>query len=167
MGQPPNELTYQRVMVDSSEAIQALVADCPPLTLHTPFTYWVILSRSPDLCIGAFADGDLVGVVLTIPSLARAAFVWQIGVRQEFRGQKVAHALLDRSWQAAKCVGLKGIEVTIDPQNKASTSMFKKFAEVNDLKMEVAGDVEIRDGSGSLIERETEYRLRRRRRPTA
>lgn len=160
MGQPPNELTYQRVSVDSSEAIQGLVSDCPPLTLHTPFTYWVILSRSSELCIGAFADGDLAGVVLTIPSLTGAAFVWQIGVGQEFRRQKVAHALLDRSWRAAKGAGLEAIEATIDPENKASTSMFKNFAEVNGLKLEAAGDVEIRDASGSLIERETEYRLR-------
>jgi L-2,4-diaminobutyric acid acetyltransferase len=160
LGQPPNELIYQRVSADSSEAIQGLVADCPPLTLHTPFTYWVILSRSSELCIGAFADGDLVGFVLTIPSLTGGAFVWQIGVSQKFRRQKIAHALLDRSWRAAKGVGLEAIEVTIDPRNKASTSMFKDFAEVNGLKLGATGDVEIRDASGSLIERENEYRLR-------
>lgn len=159
MGQPPRKLTYGELSPELAEATQRLVANCPPLVLHTPFTYWVILSRSQHLSIGAFDCDSLVGAVLAIPSLSGAAFVWQIGVHQELRGQRIAGALLERCWKAARTAGLKALEVTIDPKNEASLSTFTAFAEVNNLTLEMGAEIEVRDGSGNLVEREIEYRL--------
>jgi L-2,4-diaminobutyric acid acetyltransferase len=135
------------------------VIDCPPLTLHTPYTYWVMLSRSAGLCVGAFERENLVGMALAIPTLERRAFVWQIGVRPQFRGLHVGRHLLERIWQAAEQAGLDSLETTIGRNNEASAATFSGFARANDLDFRAVADVTSRDPNGSTHDQEIEYRV--------
>ncbi|HKB51238.1 MAG TPA: GNAT family N-acetyltransferase [Solirubrobacterales bacterium] len=139
--------------------MQRLVVECPPLTLHTPYTYWVILSRSARLCIGAFEGKDLIGMALSIPTLERRAFVWQIGVCPPFRGRHVGHGLLERAWQAAGQAGLRSLETTIGKENEASVATFSSFACANGLDFRAVAEAIPRDANGSTVEPEIEYRL--------
>jgi L-2,4-diaminobutyric acid acetyltransferase len=154
-----SELTYRKLGEQDCAEVQGVVVDCPPLTLHTPYTYWVILSRSAELCIGAFEREDLVGMALAIPTLERRAFVWQIGVRPQFRGLHIGRHLLERIWQAAEQAGLGSLETTIGADNEASAAAFSGFARANDLDFRAIADATSRDANGSTVDREVEYRL--------
>jgi diaminobutyrate acetyltransferase len=148
-------------------AVQRLVRDCPPLTLHTPYTYSVMLARSSDLCIGAFLEDRLAGVALAIPTPGACAFVWQLGVLRMERGRGLGLALLRQLWEAARGAGMGALETTIDARNTASISTFRRFALDADLDLERHGDLIVKDAEGREVERESEYRLRPHRRGSA
>jgi len=152
-------LNYRKLEARDSAAVQRVVLDCPPLTLHTPYTYWVILSRSADLCVGAFEDGDLIAMALTIPTLNGRAFVWQIAVRAQFRGRRISHHLLEQVWQAAKHAGLDSLEATIGSDNKASAAAFSAFAESKGLALQAVGNATPCDADSSVVDPEIEYRI--------
>lgn len=144
--------------IDSS-SVQILVGECPPLALHTPYTYWFMLSRDPKLCQGLF-DGDrLVGAVLAVPISADEAFVWQIGVRPEARGRGLGANLLHHSFRAMRLNGISKAETTIDDRNHASLAVFTNAVQAVGGTVTKAGDIHCVDGSGTAVDSESLYRI--------
>lgn len=160
MEQAPNRaLTFRALGVDDSAEVQRLVIDCPPLSPHTPYTYWVILSKFGALCVGAFADATPVGIALAIATPEKRAFVWQVGVRPQFRGLNLGGRLLEQVWKSAKQQGLQSIEATISHKNEASRRTFESFARANHLAFRAIGQATASDASGSIVDQEVEYRM--------
>ena len=162
MDQTPSnhDLKYRTLDIQDSVDLQCAVVDCPPLTLHTPYTYWVILSRSSELCIGAWQQDEFVGFAMAIPTLRNRVFVWQIGVRPAFRGRQIGQSLLERVWLAAEQSGFSSLETSVAPNNQASTATFASFAKSHGFGFEVAGETVCRDPAGDIVEREIEYLLK-------
>lgn len=157
---PEQDLDLRTLSVADAVDLQKAVIACPPLTLHTPYTYWVILSRSPDLCFGAWAGGELAAFSLAVPTFRRHAFIWQIGVLPELRGQRLGQHLLDRVWHVARESGLTAMEATIAVDNESSIATFRVFAETHELGFQECGEIVSRDAVGAEAEREIEYLLR-------
>lgn len=153
------ELTYRQLGVEDAVELQRAVIDCPPLSLHTPYTYWVMLNTSPTTCLGAWQQHELAAFVLAIPTDRDHVFVWQIGVRPPFRRCRIGHALLDRVWQAAEAAGHSTLETTIAPDNHPSTEAFSSFAKSRGLGFEAVGEAVCPGPDGAIVEREVVYRL--------
>lgn len=161
MGKSPSSqnLTFRPLGVADVVDLQQAVRDCPPLTLHTPYTYWVALSKASGLCIGAWREDELAGFVVAMPTTRSRLFVWQIGVRSSFRGRQVGQVMLRKAWQAAEKLGLDSLETSIEPSNKASAATFASFAKAENLSFNAIGTASIRDPAGKVAEREIEYLL--------
>jgi GNAT superfamily N-acetyltransferase len=157
------DLSFRTLDGSDLVAVQRLVRGCPPLTLHTPYTYSVMLGRSSGLCIGALLADRLVGVALAIPGSGGRAFLWQLGVLRPQRGRGLGVSLLRNLWDTARGAGMGSLETTIDPRNTASLSTFRRFALEADLDLHRAGELIVRDAEGREVEREVEYRLQPRR----
>lgn len=143
-------MTIRPLTVVDSPKVQSLIADCPPLDIHTPYTYWTILSRKPSFCFGAWKDDELLGVVLAIPS-GDSVFVWQIGVLSADRGQGIARALLDKVLTAANHSRILALEATVGPENDTSRKLFGAFASSHGFELTESDEFAVQDASGQSV----------------
>jgi len=79
----------------------------------------------PDLFLGAFIEGDLVGVVLGTDD-TRKGWLNRIAVVPEARGRGIAHALIGASEKAFRKRGRRLFCVHIEGYNKESMELFEK-----------------------------------------
>lgn len=126
-------------------AVHAFVADCPPLTLHTEFTYWVLLRYWGSYCLIAEEDGMIASVLLAIgtSSAEDLVYLWQIGVAPRARRSGLAQRMLQEFAARASSDGRTRVQVSIAPDNPASLRLFAQLAlEQGDELREVVGGEE-------------------------
>ena len=79
----------------------------------------------PDLFIGAYLDGELVGAVLGSDD-SRKGWLNRLAVVPEARGKGIAHALIKASEKALRKRGRKLFCVHIEGYNKESMRLFEE-----------------------------------------
>jgi L-2,4-diaminobutyric acid acetyltransferase len=125
-------------------AVQNFVADCPPLTVHTEFTYWVLLRYWGDYCLIAEQDDEITGVLLAIGagSADDLIYLWQVGVTPALRGTGLAQGMLCEFAARASRSGRTRVQVSVADDNRASHGLFARFAEEqgDELREIVKGD---------------------------
>lgn len=152
-------LSLRALGPDDAAAVQQAVIACPPLTLHTPYTYWVMLGAQRGMCVGAYAEDELAAFALSLHLGPERLFVWQIGVLPAHRGRNLGVRLLGDLWGRARQRGIDRVETTIAPDNVASRLAFERFAITHGLVMRRLGDALCSDADGLVAEAENWFRL--------
>ena len=100
------------------------------LEVNSPYTYILLSDHFADTCVIAERDGVPTGFVAgyMIPTRNDTVFVWQIGVAPEARGRGLAKALLTALLEQTRKLGVRYLEATVTPSNKASEALFRAFA---------------------------------------
>lgn len=112
-------------------AIKSLVENSGTLDLNSTYLYFLLAGHFAQTCAVAETNGELVGFVTAyrLPDNPDILFVWQIAVSDKFQGQGLASRLLQnlslRDWFG----DISQVQCTISPSNKASNSLFAKFAD--------------------------------------
>jgi len=124
------EVSFRSPTVDDGAAMYQLVKDSQVLEPNTRYAYLLLSTHFAGNCLLAEQNGEVVGCVASYrpPSHPEAIFVWQIGVREDARGQGLAkrmlHALVERPANA----DVRFLEATVDPGNEPSCRLFRAFA---------------------------------------
>ena len=124
-------ITYRPPSKADGKSIHQLVRDSKTLDLNSAYLYFLLADHFRDTCVVAERDGRLIGFVSAyrLPARPDTLFVWQIGVDAGARGQGVASAMLRAYEQRPFFRGIRRIELTISPSNKASQALFQRWAE--------------------------------------
>jgi len=120
------------------EKLLEFVKNCKPLTEHTLYTYWVLSRYFPNICFLCENESrELIGAITGVISAKNQehAFIWQIGVRLDYRRKGIATSLIDKFVNKCTQLGISYIEFTIEPNNVASFNLFKKYAGCKGIKM--------------------------------
>jgi L-2,4-diaminobutyric acid acetyltransferase len=109
------------------------VSKCKPLENYFEHFYKIMLRYFSNSCFIAEFDNEIVGFVLGFTSQVydKTFFIWQIGVFSKYREKEVGKKLLNRIEKAAKELGCKKIELTVDPENMPSQNFFEKQEYLN------------------------------------
>ena len=143
--------------------LESLAMRCPPLDVHTPYTYWVLSTYFSDSCFVAIDGEDAVGFITAVANGDRA-LLWQIGVLPSHRGKRLSQALIASVARWAESRGFSAIELSIDPSNVESHATFRSFAKRVGWEIEHVGEVELSSVKDPFFyERENLYVLRRPR----
>jgi L-2,4-diaminobutyric acid acetyltransferase len=142
------------------EGIVQFVASCPPLDLHTSFTYWVTFKYWGDLCFVALMGERIVGYASAIGSGRDDAtlYLWQVGVVDELRSSGLAQRLIESVADAGGQHGFRKLEVSIASDNEASLRAFSRFAASLGQSLDRCGEVSFEEASGKSV-REDIYAL--------
>lgn len=124
--------------------LHSLARKCPPLELHTPYTYWVLAALFGGGCFIAELDSNPVGFITSVVARDRQ-LIWQIGVLPNYRRYGLSQLLIDAVVQSARVDDRKGIEFSIAPENVASFSAFKTYADRNGLVINEIGALRLTD----------------------
>lgn len=124
--------------------LHSLARACPPLDLHTHYTYWVQATFFGDGCYIAETVGRPVGFITSVTAGERQ-LVWQIGILSEFRGRRLSELLIDAVVRAARTDGRGEVEVSIAPENDISLAAFSGYARNHGLQLKAVGEVDLTD----------------------
>jgi L-2,4-diaminobutyric acid acetyltransferase len=132
-------------------ALYHLAARLAPLTVHTPYTYWVLCTYGVGHCFLAIKDSEPVGFVTGFLSSAQpyVMLVWQVGVVPELRGTGLADRLLDRLAEAARAEGAVRIDATIAEKNSSAKAAFERLAKRVDSRLRPIEHVNFDAGQGT------------------
>ncbi len=123
-------VAYRKPTLVDAAAIHALINECKPLDLNSPYAYLLLCTHFADTCAVAERDGDLLGFVSGYrkPADGSVLFIWQVAVSPRGRGQGVGQGLLGEVLARPKQAAVKHLEATISPSNRASWALFESFA---------------------------------------
>jgi L-2,4-diaminobutyric acid acetyltransferase len=112
-------------------AVHDIVKKCSSLDLNSRYCYLLLCSHFGKYCLIAKNGKETVGFVSAYPHphYSDTLFIWQIAVDPRFQNQGIGTALLEQLVLLSAENGLKYIETTITPSNKASYALFKKISE--------------------------------------
>ena len=127
-------------------------AGCPPMENYPEHVYKIILRYFGDYCFIAEENEQIIGFVLGIvpQSLESTYFLWDIGVTPSYRGQGIGGKLVREVEKELGKMGIKRVELTIDPDNIPSQKLFEKMGYENISErvgntIEVQGNMAVKD----------------------
>lgn len=138
-----DKMILRNVTEDDAPVLRLLASKCPPLDVHTHYTYWIIC-KFFDKCSFLLADGDNEIGYITAVETDDCVFIWQIGVLEPYRSKGLSRKLIGAVVEYARQKD-KDMQVSIEEKNIASYSAFKNFSEKNNLVFEKTGSLRITD----------------------
>jgi len=135
--------SLRRCTGSDAEAVRAFVATCPPLTVHTAYTYWTTFRYLGSACYVLEDGADIVAYIsaLVDTTFPGVVFVWQIAVAPSMRGRRTATRLLDAVAEVAIARGSNRMQYTVEPANAASLRVFERYAQRRGTRVRKIGAV--------------------------
>jgi len=109
------------------------VSHCKPLESYAEHVYKIMLRHFNNSCFVVEEEKKIVGFVLGFVSQTdmKTYFLWQIGIKLSHQGRGIGKKLLTLIEEDIRKLGCVRIEVTVDPVNTASQSLFEKMGYKN------------------------------------
>ncbi len=153
-----SKIIIRKVEEEDASTLRYLASICPPLDVHTHYTFWVLCRFFSDSCFIASEDGENIGYITAVDT-KEGLFIWQIGILKEKRGNGLAYRLIEKVFDIAKKKGSR-ILVTIAEDNKRSFNTFKNYCERNSAVMKPIDELRINDiDDFDFLEKETVYSI--------
>ena len=152
--------TLRKIKAQDHPILRQLAEKCPPLDIHTQYTYWVNAMYYGECCFLLLSDDEPIGYIMSLDT-PDAVFIWQIGIIEEYRGRKLSKKLIQACADYAEKVG-KNLQVTIAEDNKASYGAFNSFCKKTGMKFEKIDEINVIDlNDESFHEDEIRYMIYR------
>ena len=97
-------ITLRNAAGSDAGLLRHMARSCPPLDLHTSYTYWVAAEYFGSGSYILEDDGICAGYIMTVQT-PETIFVWQIGILPEYRGRGLSRRLIDRVLDDAAASG--------------------------------------------------------------
>lgn len=122
--------TFRNARKGDGTDIWKLVKESGTLDVNSAYCYIMLCEYFADTCIVAEHNRKIIGFVSALrpPEMPGTLFVWQITVREGYRGRGIAESLLRKLYDAACRDQVRFMETTITPSNSASQRLFAKMA---------------------------------------
>ena len=158
-----NGITIRPVTQDDAPLLRHLAVNCPPLDVHTQYTYWVIASYYGNHCFIALYDNKPIGFITSVKN-DDTLFIWQIGILEEYREKNISQLLIDSVIKTMKKSKIKTAAVTIAVENLNSFFAFKNYCEKNGFSFENVSTAHVTDfDDPDFVEDEKMYLIRKKR----
>ncbi|WP_091030531.1 diaminobutyrate acetyltransferase [Glycomyces harbinensis] len=110
-----------------------LARDAGGLDVNSRYAYLLWCRDFADSSVVAGSEGRLAGFITGYrrPDSPDTLFVWQVAVGPDFRRRGLASRMLDHLAGSARPSGVRFVEATVTPDNKASLHLFESFARAN------------------------------------
>jgi L-2,4-diaminobutyric acid acetyltransferase len=127
------DILIKKASEDDFLRVYEFTSYCKPLENYSEHFYKIMLRYFSNSCFIADFEKNIVGFVLGFRSQVDKTkfFLWQIGVFSKYRAIEVGKKLLNRIEEAARGLGCKSIELTVDPENIPSYRFFVKNGYLN------------------------------------
>lgn len=146
--------------VNESDAplLKHLATLCPPLDVHTPYTYWVIARFFGNHSFLATYNGEYVGYI-TSAGNSSELLIWQIGLLESYRKKGCSYKLIEAVFDSLE-ESTKNVYVSIAKENMDSYSAFHSFCKKKGYTLKSLDTVTIPDmDCKDFLEVETLYQI--------
>ncbi len=136
----PDGVAVRNAIVDEGALLWELARDAGGLDLNSPYAYMTQCRNFHETCVVAEVFGTPAGFVTAhrVPNRPNVLFVWQVAVLPEFRGLSIGKRMLEGLVERPVCKGVRKLETTVTPSNKASEALFSSFAKARGAELIIA-----------------------------
>ncbi|WP_084546226.1 diaminobutyrate acetyltransferase [Glycomyces arizonensis] len=133
------ELTFDAPRIDDGPRLWELAANAGALDVNSRYAYLLWCRDFAGTSVVARDADRLAGFITGYrrPQAPDTYFVWQVAVGQDHRRRGLARRMLDHVVERLRPQGVRFVEATVTPDNKASIRLFESFAEANGATMGV------------------------------
>jgi L-2,4-diaminobutyric acid acetyltransferase len=133
-----NGVAVRTALEDDGALLWELARDSGGIDMNSPYAYMMQCRNFTDTCVIAEVFGTPAGFVTAhrLPGRKHALFVWQVAVLPEFRGLGIAKRMLEDLVEQPSCLGVRKLETTVTPSNKASKALFSAFAKARGAELD-------------------------------
>ena len=123
-------LIIRKPELNDGKSIYSLVSECPPLEINTLYSYLLLCTHFEGTSAVAEINQDIVGYAWAYmnPHKTDTLFVWQIAVKEDVRGNGIAHQMVLDILKRKQLGNIRYLETTVTPKNQASKSLFNRLA---------------------------------------
>ena len=139
-----NEYRVRNVLESDNALLRKLAHDCPPLDLHTQYTYWVQSKFFADTCFILMHEEEPVGFITAIYNETNI-FIWQIGILSAHQGNGLSAMLIDNVFKAALQKRFCSLSLSIAEDNIPSYKSFESYCNNNGFDLNRVEVLEIKD----------------------
>lgn len=127
----PSSLLLRSPTRHDGAKIHRLITQCPPLDVNSLYAYLLLSEHFARTSVVAVRNGQLLGYVSGYipPARPDVLFIWQVAVHPKGRGQGIGSRMLHHILQANRHQGIRYVETTVSPSNRASRQMFSRLAQ--------------------------------------
>ncbi len=135
----PDGVAVRTAIIDEGALIWELARDAGGVDLNSPYAYMALCRNFHETCVVAEVFGTPAGFITAyrIPSRPHVLFVWQVAVLPEFRGLGIGKRMLEGLVERPACTGVRKLESTVTPNNKASEALFSAFAKARSAELDI------------------------------
>ncbi|WP_335991928.1 diaminobutyrate acetyltransferase [Glycomyces sp. MUSA5-2] len=115
--------------------MERLARESGGLDVNSRYAYLLWCRDFADTSVVARAGDRLAGFITGYrrPAAPDTLFVWQVAVGPDFRRRGLASRMLGHLAETVRAdIGVRFVEATVTPDNKASMHLFESFAQAND-----------------------------------
>ena len=126
-----NDIRFRHpTAADDGKQLWEITKASGSLDLNSVYHYLIMCRHFGGTSLVAERQGRVVGFVTAYipPASAETIFVWQVAVDASQRGQGVGVQLLTHVVENARKMGVKYLDATITPSNRASIGLFTAAA---------------------------------------
>ncbi len=153
------KLNIKKIQESDAALLKHLAELCPPLDVHTPYTYWVVAKMFDEYSFLLLNDDSPIGYIMCVRN-TDCLLVWQIGILEEYRKKGLSRLLIERALHAIDGKTIKQAYVSIAKNNENSFFAFEKCCARNAYAMERVSEINLIDFKDpSFRESETLYRI--------
>lgn len=136
------ELTFGSPNISDGPQLWSLASEAGNLDVNSKYHYLLWCRDFADTSVVArSAEGRIAGFLTGYrrPAAPDTFLTWQVAVSPDFRRRGLARRMLDHLVGTLRPQGVRFVEATVTPDNKASMRLFESFAEANeaDLALDV------------------------------
>ncbi len=135
----PDGVAVRSAIVDEGALLWELARDAGGLDLNSPYAYMTQCRNFHETCVVAEVFGTPAGFIIAhrVPNHPHVLFVWQVAVLPEFRGLSIGKRMLEGLVEQPACTGVRKLEATVTPSNKASEALFAAFANIRGAELAI------------------------------
>ena len=123
-------ITLRRPRLSDAGRLVEIARDSRVLDVNSGYAYLLWCRDFRDTTVVAVRDGRVVGFVTGYvrPEVPDTLFVWQVAVDVDSRGRGLGGSMLDCVLDRVSRFGVRFVETTVTPGNRASHAMFTALA---------------------------------------
>jgi L-2,4-diaminobutyric acid acetyltransferase len=124
-----SSITFREPTVGDANSIWSLVKNNKPLDENSKYLYALLCHHFSKTCVVAECDSKIIGFLsgFISPKSTDTLFVWQAAVENGFRNKGIAKELVFKALSQTE-PGVRFVEATVTPSNKASLKFLQNFA---------------------------------------
>jgi len=155
------EVRLRRPHREDAAEVWELVHSSGQLDLNSPYAYLLLCTDFAGTCILAERAGEVIGFIGAYrpPERSNVLFVWQVVTAKQAQGCGIATKMLDGLLARAGSSRTEYLEATVTPSNRASRTLFRRYARRNDVGHEELEDFEADLFPGGSHEEELRVRI--------
>lgn len=144
-----DKISIRNITESDTNLLLDMAKKCPPLDVHTPYTYWIVCNFFQDYTFVISIDNEIAGYIMAVSNNSDVV-IWQLCVIEKYRRNGLAQLLINAVVKKSEEQN-KGVQLSMLPDNYISYNTFMKYCMNNNKYFKTIKEISINDHKNEIV----------------